>query len=546
MTIRENVEAIAANAEVLKGRTVEDLIKSARQNPSDDIARSVMAAAGGNASFDIASAALKAMGISDEAVNNLNKVISTSTGLVAYDLQAPAKNLYPVATPIRNRVPRVGGGVGTATNWRQVNAIIGSGYDAISWVPEGQRAGQMSYSTSNKSASYATLGEEDAVSYEAISAGAGFEDVQARMSMRLLQKVFLKEEFAILGGNSSLQLGTPSAPTLSAAGGGATLPALTYSVIVVALGIEGYANASKTTGALSIPYSKTVTGADGKTFIINGGSSNKSSNSTQAVTLGQTLSATVPAIQGAVAYAWFVGASGSETLQAITTINSATFAAALTAGQQAAATITQDSSTNTNGFNGIYTTAAIAANGAVFNTQATGTAGTGTVLTASGKGSVNEIDNMLLSMWTQYQISPSVLYVNAQELRNITTKCLTNATAPLLQYFADPKAGEIRLTAGGTIDFYFNPFALDGGIKIPVKIHPNVPPGTIVAWCENLPAQYASNEVPNVAEVKTRKEFYQIDWPITTRQRQVGVYVEEVLAIYAPFGVSVLTNIGNG
>jgi hypothetical protein len=45
------------------------------------------------------------------------KTISTGTGLTAYDLQAPAKNLYPVATPIRNRLPRVGGGTGTATNW---------------------------------------------------------------------------------------------------------------------------------------------------------------------------------------------------------------------------------------------------------------------------------------------------------------------------------------------------------------------------------------------------------------------------------------------
>jgi len=59
----------------------------------------------------------------------LAKSISTGTGLLAYDLQAPAKNLYPLVTPIRNIIPRVGGGVGTATNWRQVNAIIGSGFD---------------------------------------------------------------------------------------------------------------------------------------------------------------------------------------------------------------------------------------------------------------------------------------------------------------------------------------------------------------------------------------------------------------------------------
>ena len=39
--------------------------------------------------------------------------------------------------------------------------------------------------------------------------------------------------------------------------------------------------------------------------------------------MGQTLFASVTALQGAVAYAWFVGTAGSETLQAITTINSA-------------------------------------------------------------------------------------------------------------------------------------------------------------------------------------------------------------------------------
>ena len=124
----------------------------------------------------------------DEA---LAKSITTATGLLAYDLQAPAKNLYPFVTPIRNVMPRVGGGTGAMTNWRQVSAIIGSGFDSMGWVPEGQRSGQMSYSTSNKSASYVTIGEEDAASFEAISAGRQFEDIQARMTFRLLQKMML-------------------------------------------------------------------------------------------------------------------------------------------------------------------------------------------------------------------------------------------------------------------------------------------------------------------------------------------------------------------
>ena len=77
-------------------------------------------------------------------------------------------------------------------------------------------------------------------------------------------------------------------------------------------------------------------------------------------------------------------------------------------------------------------------------------------------------------------------------------------------------------------------------------VHPDLPPGTILAYCERLPAWYQSNETPNVAEVLTRRDYYRVDWPVRTRRREFGVYTEEVLAIYASFGIGILTNIGNG
>jgi hypothetical protein len=473
------------------------------------------------------------------------KTISTGTGIVAYDLQAPAKNLYPVVTPIRNALPRVGGGTGLMTNWRQVNAIIGSGFDNMGWVKEGQRSGQMNYSTSNKSASYMTIGEEDAATYEAISAGRGFEDIQARMTMRLLQKMMLKEEVALLGGNSSIALGTPGTIAHSASGSGGTLPGspTTYYAQVVALTLEGYLNSSLTGG---VAIAKTITGADSNTYTLNGGSSAAADEVSQAVTLGQTLFLSVPAIQGAVAYAWFVGAtSGATKLEVITTINSAAFSAPLLGTGQVVTAITGDHSNNPDlAFDGLLTAALNPANAAYVSIMATGTAGTGTVLTSSGRGSVVEIDTMLEAMWNNFELSPTVLYMNAQELRNITSKVLTNDSGPLVRYEAGPDG--VRATAGGFVEFYYNPFALGGGIKIPLKIHPRVPPGTIIGWTENLPIQYQSNEVPNVAEVKTRVDYYQVDWPVVTRQRAVGVYAEEVLAVYAPFAMGVITNIANG
>jgi hypothetical protein len=474
---------------------------------------------------------------------SLAKSIATGTGLVAYDLQPSAKNLYPAATPIRNVLPRVGGGTGTATNWRQVNAIIGSGWDAMGWVPEGQRSGRMSYNTSTRSASYATVGEEDSVTFEAVSAAQGFEDVQATATMRLLQKMMLKEENAFLGGNGSMQLGVAPTPSLSASGSGATLPAATYSVIAVALTYEGYRNSSIAGG---VATTKSITGADGNSFTLSGGSSAPSANATQAVTLGQTLSATVATVSGAVGYAWFAGAAGSEKLQAITTINSVTFSAPLATANQAASAITADNSANPGlAYDGLLTAALKSGSGAYVNYLASGAAGVGTPLTSSSRGSVNEIDTMLEKMWDTSQVSPTVLYVNSQEQRNITNKVLNPASSPLLRFNTDGK-DPFAIVANGVVEYYYNPFALDGGYKIPVKIHPFVPPGTILGWSENLPAQYQSSNVPNVAEVKTRRDYYRMDWPLKTRAYEFGVYAEEVLAVYAPFAMGVISNIANG
>jgi hypothetical protein len=482
----------------------------------------------------------KALG---DSTNGLQKTITTSTGLVNFDLQAPAKNLYPVITPIRNRLPRVQGRGGIATNWRQVSAIVGSGVKSMPWVPEGQRSGRMSYVTANKSAPYVTLGEEDTVTEEAINAAAGFEDVQSTMTMRLLQQTMIKEESAIIGGNASLALGTPATPTASFTAGSATLPSLTYSVIVVALTLEGYLAASLATGVVQ---AQAIVGADGKSYTVNGGSSNKSAAASQAITLGQVLGASTPVVNGAVAYAWYVGASGSEKLEAITTINSVSFSAPLIGGaQQPATAITVDASRNASlAFDGIFSTAFTSGTAYIKN-MATGVSGAGTPLTVGNRRNVVEIDAMLKSMWDNYRLSPTVIYVNSQELQNITNKVMNNTSNPI--YYAADQGNPYAVVANGVVTGYFNPFTTAGNnVVIPIMLHPNIPAGTILSWCENLPAQYQSNEVPNVAEMHVRKDYVQTFWPQVTRSRDTGVYVEEGFACYAPFGIGMICNIGNG
>ncbi len=477
---------------------------------------------------------------------DLAKAVTTGTGLAFYDLRAPAKNLYPVVTKLRNMTPRVGrpSGYGTAAHWKQVTALTGSGYDAMGWIPEGQRSASMSYTVADKSAAYVTLGEEDYLTFEAEAAGEGFEDLNSTVSLRLLQKTMRKEETGLLAGNASLALGTPSTPTLSApTDADATLPAATYSVIVVALSAEGWLNC-KGNAASGFTPSKSITGMDGQSYTLNGGNSNVSANATLAVSSGHGLAASVTPVNGAVAYAWFVGAAGSETLQAITTVNCAYFNAPLASSRQPATTVTADNSTNsTFAFDGFLVNAF---QGGTIVTQPTGTNGVGAPLTASGRGSIVEIDNLLENMWDNYRLGPTVIFVSSQEQKNITNKVLSNASGPLLRYDVNAAPGEpYAITAGGQIKYYYNPFDGDG-VTIPIVPHPDLPPGTLFAYCERLPEWYQSNEVPNVAEVITRRDYYRVDWPLRTRRREYGIYAEEVLAIYAQFAMGLITNIGNG
>ena len=91
--------------------------------------------------------------------------ITQATGLTWYDLQKPSKNLFPVLTPLRNKIPRVGAAGGTATNWKAVTAINSLGLQGF--VPEGTRNGLVTTATEDKSATYRSLGMEDSVTFEA-------------------------------------------------------------------------------------------------------------------------------------------------------------------------------------------------------------------------------------------------------------------------------------------------------------------------------------------------------------------------------------------
>jgi hypothetical protein len=286
------------------------------------------------------------------AKSTFSESTSPTSGLTYYDLETGAKFVYPLLTPLRNEIPRVSGKGGIQANWRAVTGINTTGLRI--GVSGGNRGGVQAVTTQDYSAAYKGIGVETSVDFEAQYAGMGFDDVKAIGAKIGLEACMLGEELLILGGNTSVPLGVTPTPSLapSTSGGTLTAAASPYSVICVALSLDAVVNGSVTGG---IQGAITRSNADGSSDTFGGGAAEKSANATASIASGTTgsIAATVAPVGGAVGYAWFWGAAGSELLGAITTINSLVIAANATGTQTAASLGGSDNSTNALVFDGL-------------------------------------------------------------------------------------------------------------------------------------------------------------------------------------------------
>lgn len=480
----------------------------------------------------------------------LRKDITQATGLVWYDLRKPALLLYPYLekmTPLRNRIPRVDGEGGTAIHWKGITAINKN--NAGIGVSEGNRGAKVTTTTADYLAAYAGLGFEDAVTWEAKYASKNFEDVKALAALNLLRAFFLAEEPVLLYGNASVLLGQTPQPTVSAAHSPGSTPVgnflntTTYSVICVALTPEGASNYSSVSGGVAQTITKT--NADGSSDTFGAGSAKQSASGT--VTTGgaandYAISANVTPVPNAAAYAWFIGLVGSERLCQITTINSVLqLTVPVAPAQLASALDTLDHSTNGLIFNGLSTFAQASANGGYVAFQPTGTAGTGTPLTSDGEGGIVEITAAFRYYYDTWRMSPGRMIISSQEVDNIRKKIVNAGNSTVLRMVQAAGAAKTDIVGGTNIIGLLNPYTQE---VVPFEIHPNARPGTILFDRDEIP--YPGANTGTVKEVELRQDYYQIDWPWTKRNFQMGVYADEVLKVNAPFVLGSIGNIANG
>ena len=367
---------------------------------------------------------------------------SPTSGLNYYDLELGAKFLYPLLTPLRNEIPRVSGKGGIQANWRAVTGVNTTGLRI--GVSGGNRGGVQAVTTQDYSAAYKGIGLETTVDFEAQYAGMGFDDVKAIGAKIGLEACMLGEEILILGGNTSVALGTTPTPLLapSTSGGSLTAAASPYSVICVALSLDAVVNGSVSAG---IQGAITRSNADGSSDTFGGGAAGKSANATTSISSGTSgsIAATVAPVTGALGYAWFWGAAGSEVLGAITTINSVVITANAAGTQTAASLGGSDNSTNALVFDGLLYQAFKSGSNAYVQYLATGTAGTGSTLTGDGAGGIVEIDAALKNRWDTYRLSPDTMWVGSQVANGLSKKILANAANSAQRFVFESEQGAL-------------------------------------------------------------------------------------------------------
>jgi hypothetical protein len=477
-----------------------------------------------------------------DANSTFSQSTSPTTGITEYNLEAPALSLYPLNTPLRNFIPRKGGGTGTAVNWRAVRAINTNGTDP--GIAPGHRGGVINVTVNSLTAAYKGLGHEVNTDWEAQFAAKGFDDARALATLSGLRSLMLSEELVILGGNTSQSLGTTPTPSATDAGGGTGVLVnnTSYSIICVALTLLGVRYGSVAGG---VQGAIVRTNADGTSDTFGGRSAKVSANllhttGNSPATATYTITASLAApVLGAAGYAWFIATTaGLERLVAITSAPTVAIGALPAGTNQLASTLgTNDNSTNAYLFDGLIYQA-IAANSGAYVQAISAT------LTADGAGGIVEFDTALKSMWDTNQLGPTDCWLNSQQALDVGKKILNANSANVGQIRFVVETDPAKLAGGYAVATYRNKFAMDGAQTITLHLHPNMPAGMVLFTAKTIP--YPMDGVASVIEMDCRQEYNQVDWPPRTRMYESGVYVDEVLKIYAPFSMALLYDVRAG
>lgn len=441
-----------------------------------------------------------------------------ATGLVPYDLEAPAKLLVPRLTPLRNVIPRMKG-QGTARLFKRItgwtNSGVGGVADASAFMNSNsvqtsfgslalRRGAKIAYASDNKSVIYKEQGLSDQVNWSAQFAGQGFQDIRSLSQTALLWATFGAEERSLLFGRGSDTgfVGAVTAPVIgsSTATTGGTIAAGTYAIVVTAktgFGETAVSNnpAQVTTGATSTITVNVTTEPNGSLGVYNlyvsqaGGAVGTATFQTQFV--GNTITITAPPSAGGV-----VNPGATNT------------------------------SASVDAYDGFLTVQADPAQTGYFKRL-------NAALSTTNPG--NEFQAAFLSLYQSVKADPDDVLTDASVMKE---------TGDLLK---TASSANYRLNLNGDGHGHFLGSSITGienqvtRKMVNLEVHPYMPVGNALIRSRSLPVP--DSEVNATAAVIGPQDYMAVDWPVVQFTYDQSTYMYNSLVHYAPGWSGLISNI---
>ena len=443
------------------------------------------------------------------------------TGLVPFDLEAPAKYLAPRPTPLRNKLPREKG-QGTSRRFKRITGITGSGTGGVgvfhpgisettqnNFAPSGasnalylNRGAKITYAGDDKVVPYFEFGVSDSVSFAAQYAGQGFQDIRALSAQSLLYSTMLLEERMLLmgrGSNTSYFSGALSAPSIT----------ITLRAPV--------AGETAITGAGTNIYVKAT--SDAGDF----GQSVLSSVASVAASAGTVADVKITsAVTGALGYRVYSGTGSSQPADSALFLDGRT--GSLTYTMQgafpttiAATTAASDSSAYANGYDGIMPIVTGSTSGYTKNINGS--------FNATSPGS--EFQTAFASLYDSVKADPDEILFNGTDRKNLSELLKNSSSNNYRLTLTQDEIGNAVM--GSVITAIQNEVT---GKVVPMTVHPWMPQGNTAILSYTLPIP--DSQVSNVWSVVNVQDYMGINWPVIDFQYQISSYFQGTFLCYAP------------
>ncbi|MER8030736.1 hypothetical protein ABTZ78_17455 [Streptomyces bauhiniae] len=466
---------------------------------------------------------------------DLMKDISTTspigTGLVAYDLEAPAKMLTPRPTPLRNRLPRRKG-VGLAHQFKVISGFTGTATGGVAnlhpgivdstqsnFAPPGganglyyARGPKITYAGYDKTIPYSQFSVSDAVTWSAQYAGQGYQDIrQLSRTSLLYSSMLLEERMLLLGRGTSGRgfLGALTAPT------GLTVTARSAAAGETAL--SGY-----TTNV----YVKVT--ADAGDF----GQSVLSSAANVGVSAGQVVDVTCNLPAGATGVRVYVSTGASDPGDASRYYagrsgwGTFTLQGALPTTSTPASLITVDTSAYASGYDGILPICTGPDSGYVGRLNA--------ALSTSNPGS--EWQTAFAALYDNVKADPDRTLMNGSDRKQLSDSLKASASSNYRMTITQDQLTGV--TIGDVVNTIINEVT---GKGVAVEVHPWMPQGNAPIISDTLPLP--DSEVSDVWAVFNVQDMVGVDWPVSQFMFESSSYWFGALVCYAPAWNAAITGI---